>query len=126
MTILDTLGADLLGIDDNWIKKNYEMIVNHPAWNGEISELEASQMLQGKEVFTYVLRPADKERSYFISFVNQDHFVQHQYFTLELGLKGWHYKNGVVVPPAKNIDDLIPKMMHCHPNELKILNQMCF
>lgn len=120
-------------VDYSWIKKNNDRITSHPAWVGEVSEEEANQLLKGKSALTYILRSAEKEYAYFISFVQQDQSIKHQYFTLELDRKGWYYKNGIVykngiatgIPTeiiSENIDDLIPQMMHCHPTECKIFN----
>jgi hypothetical protein len=113
-------------LDQHWIKANQDQVTSHPAWFGEVSELEASKLLEGKESFTYVLRSGGEEQTYFITFVKEDGLLKHQRFTLELDRKGWYYKNGMCPGPqeavAENINELIPLMMHCSASECKIVD----
>jgi hypothetical protein len=109
-----------------WIKTNQNQIQNHIAWYGNIGAMQAENLLQEQDSFTYLLRNGEKKYSYFITFVTNDHCIKHQYFSLESDRKGWYYKNGVVtnMPTeivSENLDELIPAMMHCNSAECKEL-----
>lgn len=94
-----------------------EQIEAHIAWHSNLSEKEAESLLEGKDPFTYLLRMGEEGDLYFISFVQEDSSIKHQFFVLELERNGtWCYKNGSTVR-SPNIGDLIPKMMHCEPSD---------
>jgi hypothetical protein len=100
-----------------WVQKNQNQIEVHPAWHSNISEDESEQLLKDKSPFTYLLRLGEQERLYFISFVNESGSINHQFFVLEFDRKGWLYRNAGTGGPqgtiSKNLDWLIPKIMHC-------------
>lgn len=106
-----------------WIQTNQQLIQKHPAWHKDVDAWQAEALLAGKAPFTYLLRKGDKEQSYFITFVKEDHSVYHQLFTLEYDRRGWYYKNGGPVMPVEIIDELIPQMMHCDPKECIVLGR---
>ncbi len=109
----------------DWITKKQDQIKNHPAWHGNIPAREAENFVKGKGPFTYILRSGEKERSYFITFVQNDQLIKHQYFSLEYDRKGWYYRNGEVQGPleaiAEYINELVPIMMHCQAQDCKLL-----
>ena len=114
-----------LGVTANpileWAQKNQVHIKTHSAWQDPISESESEALLNNKSPFTYLLRSGEKDHSYFISFVREDRSIKHQFFVLELDLKGWYYRNGSTLNSpveiiSKNLNELIPQMMHCDPS----------
>lgn len=100
-----------------WVQKSDEQIKTHPAWHADVSEAESETFLKNNGPFTYLLRAGDKEHFYFISFVKEDRSIKHQFFTLEFNRQGWLYRNGGTGTPeeivSKELDLLIPMMMHC-------------
>lgn len=110
-----------------WIKTNQEQIEKHPAWRGNVDAMLAETLLKKEASFTYLLRKGEKEQAYYISFVKEDGGIKHQRFTLEYGLKGWYYKNGVLKGPEEVIDEfldrLIPQMMYCDSDTCRIFEQ---
>lgn len=100
-----------------WAQRNQEQIQTHPAWHSNVSELESEKLLRGKDAFTYLLRPGEKEHFYFISFVKEEGSIKHQFFALEFDRKGWRYRNGgqgsLQEVISQDISKLIPMMMHC-------------
>lgn len=100
-----------------WVQKNHEQIITHPAWHSDISENDSEKLLRGNNPFTYLLRSGEKEHFYFISFVKEDGSIKHQFFALEFDRRGWFYRNGGTGSPqeivSKDLDRLIPMMMHC-------------
>lgn len=113
----------------DWIQRNRDEVKKHPAWHEDISEEEATKLLENQPLFTYILRPGEKERAYFISFVQEDLSVKHQFFVLEIDRRGWRYLNGTTnnCPSeivSQNLHELIPLMMHCDPKTcISILSQ---
>jgi hypothetical protein len=99
------------------VQSYQEQIEIHCAWHSGISEKESEKLLIGKSPFTYLLRSGEKECPYFISFVREDGSIKHQFFALEFDRKGWLYRNGATGGPqeitSKDLDQLIPMMMHC-------------
>lgn len=101
-----------------WIERNQKQIKNHSAWNPHISENECERLLKDKSPFTYILRAGKNENSYFISFIEKEGLIKHQFFILEFHRKGWHYRNGSTLNTPEEIiseelNELIPLMMHC-------------
>lgn len=101
-----------------WVQKNQEQIKTHLAWHSNISEDESEMLLRDKNPFTYLLRPGEKDRFYFISFVKADNSIKHQFFALEYDRNGWLYRNGGTGDSpqeivSKDLHKLIPMMMHC-------------
>jgi hypothetical protein len=115
MTKIDTSCHS--NIDHGWIKKNQGEIQLHPAWHEKMSEEESETLLRGNPPFTYILRNGEKEHAYFITYVKMDLSIKHQFFVLEIDRKGWYYRNGIGNGPAeilsKDLEKLIPMMMHC-------------
>jgi len=94
-----------------------EQIEAHIAWHSNLSEKQAESLLQGKDPFTYLLRMGEKGDLYFISFVQEDSSIKHQFFVLELEHNGaWCYRNGCATR-ASTVDAIIPKMMHCEASD---------
>jgi SH2 domain-containing protein len=102
-----------------WTQRKQQLIKLHPAWYVTISEHEAEKLLQNQLPFTYLLRQSEQEPLYFISFLKEDGSIKHQFFVLEYSRLGWYYRNGGTGGPqeivADNLNELIPKMMHCDP-----------
>lgn len=115
-------------IDPDWLKQNHAHIERHPAWRGEIQEGEAESLLKSRKPFSYLLRYEPENCLYFITFVQPDLSIKHQYFTLEFSRKGWYYRNGEVQGPkevvAQSISELIPFMMHCNPEDCQFLQRI--
>lgn len=108
----------------SWEKTKLDQIERHPAWKKSIDKTQVESLLEGKKTLSYLLRAGEKERVYYISFVQKDGSIKHQQFTLENDRKGWYYKNGAnEQDPAdivsENLEELIPKMMHCDYKECK-------
>ncbi len=104
-----------------WVQNSQEHIKTHSAWHLSISESESEVLLKNQGPFTYLLRAGEEERAYFISFVRENSSIKHQFFVLELDRKGWYYRNGSTLnSPAeiisKDLNELIPLMMHCDAN----------
>ena len=100
-----------------WIKKNQEQVTTHVAWHPTVSESESEKMLKGKSPFTYLIRGGDKEHLYYISFVQEDGSLKHQWFVLEFDRNGWVYRNAGTKGPnglvSKELHTLIPQILHC-------------
>lgn len=104
-----------------WTKRLEDQIKAHVAWKGDISEAVAEKSLQNQPALTYLLRKGEKEDIYFVSFVDQDHVIQHKHFTLEADSKIWYYQNNTACR-SNNFVDVIPRAMHCNPNECNPLS----
>ncbi len=117
MSRINTLLTGQTEMSLGWMEKNHDQITKHPAWMGDITEAKANWYLERKNPFTYLLRNGEKDYTYFISFIQKNGSIKHQYFTLESDRKGWYYKNGVTTGPAElicsDLKELIPQMMHC-------------
>lgn len=105
-----------------WVRKSQERIKSHPAWHIHTSHSASEALLKNKSPFTFLLRPGEKEHSYFISFIKKDGSIKHQLFILELNRQGWYYRNGTTpnFPTeiiAEDLDEIISLIMYCHPKE---------
>lgn len=127
MTRIHASGVACSGTD--WIQRNQDEVKKHPAWRQDISGEESEKLLENQPPFTYVLRAGEKEHAYFISFVQENLSVKHQFFVLEIDRRGWRYLNGSTTKCSpeiisQNLNELIPLMMHCDPNScISILQQ---
>ncbi len=114
MIRIDSTGARGLGLGG--IQRSQEEIKNHVAWRSEVTEISAETLLKGEPVFTYILRPGDREEIFFISFMHPDNTIHHQRFAIERNSQGWYFQNCVKNGCEENIEALIPMMMHCTRN----------
>lgn len=52
------------------------------SWHPRMTAIEAVEALENQPPYTYVTRPRETERGFFISFVNPKGFIEHQNFSL--------------------------------------------
>lgn len=96
---------------------------SHPAFHSITTREEAANILEGTVPMTYILwteeRTIDGElvQQHFLSYMEVNLKVEHRTFGHP---SDWFYQN---CDPhhAKDLVDLIPKIMHCKPNECKML-----
>lgn len=91
-------------------------IMNHKAWYGRISGLQADKMLRGKKTpYLFILREGENEMDFYVSFVLPDLSVKHQPFVITVTENGWHYENCAAGGPftTAKIDDVLHLIMHC-------------
>lgn len=87
-----------------------------PEWHGMLSETEAERQLNQQLPNTYLLRGTDQHDKFYLSFVQVDLKISHQYFMMDSEKKEWFYKNG---DPhhISSLQALIPQIMHCSSHE---------
>ena len=51
-------------------------IVNHPAWVGNMSGLNAEKMLRSKRAFEFILRNGEHDNEYYVTFVMPEFYYQ--------------------------------------------------
>lgn len=87
-----------------------------PEWHGVLSEAEAEERLRLQPPQTYLLREADQHGKFYLSFVQSDLTIVHQYFLMDSTKKEWFYKNGDPhhIP---SLPLLIQQIMHCPSHE---------
>lgn len=97
----------------NKAQKSQDCIQAHSAWQGNLSASEAESLLQGKKVFTYLLRSGSAQDSYHITFVKEDGSIHHELLTFKTDQGLWCYKNFTTIYLKKTVNELIPAMLHC-------------
>jgi len=105
-----------------------ESIVTHPAWHGEISELDSERYLEKSGPFQYLLRAGEGDSHFYVSYVDQELDIKHQSFKIRYTEEGWFCVQGILYGPfqAEGIEPLIHQLMHCREEECASLkNQIC-
>jgi hypothetical protein len=100
----------------SWLNQAQIEIQQRLEWHGVLSEEEAEERLKLQPPKTYLLREADQQGKFYLSFVQSDLKIDHQYFMMDGKKKKWFYKNG---DPhhITSLQLLIPQIMHCHSHE---------
>ena len=96
-------------------------VLSHKAWKGDISLIEAAEMLKGASPFTFVLSKGFDKNHYIMSFVSEANTVKHKNIRI-LVFKGQTcFMNGGTGGPCAYIDDLIPACLNCSSSICKPL-----
>jgi hypothetical protein len=101
-----------------WIQAKMDELMSHPAWQGEVSGLEAEALLRQHDSFTYLLRQGEKADQFYLSYINGTDLL-HLPFTIDYSSLQWFYRNSW--PHfAADLKAFIPEIMHrdeaeCHP-----------
>lgn len=105
------------GVKIPFIEEKINEIEGHPAWNAEADLSTSEALLKGHKPFTYLLRSAEKEHHYLLSFVDEDLLVQHRPISIRFSVesRGWYFLNSQSHTRNK-LSDLIPIAMHCDPS----------
>ncbi|MBS0615707.1 MAG: hypothetical protein JSR58_04050 [Verrucomicrobia bacterium] len=95
-----------------------EEVESHPAWKGNITGLNAEDLLQDKPAFTFLIRKGEHPMNYYITFVQKDGSFKHQPLLIMHSPYGWSYRNSCKsVPTDLPFVNFIHLMMHCNKDE---------
>lgn len=98
-----------------------ENVHNHVAWNAQISEVEAEELLNSYPTSTYLLRSGENEFHYYFSYVSADNVVRHKSIRINTQSMGYYPNGGTGCNPNNlyhNVEDLIKDHLKCsciHP-----------
>ncbi len=99
-----------------------EEIESHPSWQGNITGLNAEDLLNNKPPFTFLIRKGEHPMNYYVSFVQRDGAFKHQPLLIMLTPHGWSYRNALKsIPSALPFVNFIHLIMHCNKDECKPL-----
>ena len=88
-------------------------------WRSNVNPSQAEEILAGKPVYTYLIRPNIEGRGFSISFVQPNGQVKHDHFKLVDPIYGI-WRNGMIHHVGK-LEKVICDMMECTPFDLKPL-----
>lgn len=106
MSLTEKLGQELMKnifFEERKIKSG---IMNHPSWRDKASLYDATEMLKGKNPFTYLTTVGDSENHFYIFFVKEDLSIGSKNIVVVFQRGHWIIKNGTGVY-YDNLDDLI-------------------
>ena len=99
----------------------FEKIEKHLAWHGKISLDRASRLMEYKPFFSYILTSGETPDTYILSYMGANGIVAHAVF--ERDNNAWLYRN-FTHHRCATLDELIPKAMHCKPEECRPLSHV--
>ena len=109
----------------------FQEVMNHPAWYGSISGLNAEKLLRGQKVpYLYLLRQGEKsvnenEENYYVTFLSSDLSVKHQPLVITNTVEGCFFENGGLLGPYKHVSihDVLPLIMYCEDGQCVHFNK---
>ena len=84
-----------------------KQMLNHTAWQGEISLSEAALLLDGQKPYTFVLSSGFDRQHYIMSFVSEKNVVKHKNIRIVVFEGKTCFMNGGTGIPCSKLDDLI-------------------
>ncbi|QVL54980.1 MAG: hypothetical protein KFB95_06575 [Simkaniaceae bacterium] len=93
----------------------------HLAWRGNISLVEAADLLSSEMPFTFVLSSGFDKNHYILSFVSDKQVVKHKNIRILVHQGTTCFMNGGNGGPCAFIDDLIPACLNCSTQVCKPL-----
>jgi len=96
-------------------------VKGHLAWRGDISLIEAADLLKSEIPFTFVLSSGFDKNHYILSFVSDTGVVKHKNVRLLVHQGQTCFMNGGSGGPCSLIDQLVPACLNCSTQVCKPL-----
>ena len=90
-----------------------KQVKSHLAWRGDISLIEAADLLNSETPFTFVLSSGFDKNHYILSFVSYNRVVKHKNIRILVHQGQICFMNGGSCGGCAFIDDLIPCCLNC-------------
>lgn len=98
-------------------KHMQDQIETHSAWLANANFRHIQTLLSEKSPFTYCFRQGELPNQYILSFMDQNHLIQHHRIHIKFSKRiGWYFQN-VAAEVRSNIIELIPFIMKCMPDQ---------
>jgi len=98
-----------------------KQVKSHIAWRGDVSLVEAADLLKSETPFTFVLSNGFDKSHYILSFVSDKQVVKHKNIRILVYQGETCFMNGGSGGPCAFIDDLIPACLNCSTQVCKPL-----
>ena len=98
-----------------------KQVKDHLAWRGDISLIEAADLLKSETPFTFILSSGFDKNHYILSFVSDRRVVKHKNVRILAHQGQICFLNGGSGGPSTFIDELIPSCLNCSTQVCKPL-----
>lgn len=99
-----------------------KQVKGHLAWRGDISLIEAADLLKAETPFTFILSSGFDKNHYILSFVSDRGIVKHKNVRILVHQGQTCFMNGGSGGPCSFIDELVPSCLNCSAQVCKPLS----